>query len=119
MNTTITPMKAWLNAATTPERELLAAKVGTSPQYLAHIAVNEGKRYQREPKIGLAAGIERETSAMAKASKGRLPVVLRTDLIEGCRQCPYAKKVLGERAVQSEFPIVVGGDTDSEGGHVD
>lgn len=118
MNTTITPLKVWLNAATTAEREALATKVGTSAQYLAHISVNEDKNYRREPKIGLAAGIERETAVMAKTSKGRLPVVLRTDLIEGCRQCPYAQKALGERAVRSEFPIVVG-VTDSEGGHAD
>lgn len=107
MNTTITPMKVWLQQATTPERELLAQKAGTSSQYLSHVAVNEDKNYRREPKIALAAAIERETAAMAKTSKGRLPVVLRTDLIEGCRQCPYAQKVLGERAVRSEFPIVV------------
>lgn len=116
---TISALKAWLKAATTLERETLARNVGTSTQYLAHVAVNEDKLYRREPKIGLAAGLERETTAMAKASKGRLPVVLRTDLIDGCRQCPYAQKVLGDRALQSEFPIVVAGAADSEGGHVD
>ena len=105
---TISALKAWLKAATTLERETLARNVGTSTQYLAHLAVNEDKNYKREPKIGLAAAIERETTAMAKASKGRLPVVLRTDLVEGCRGCPYARKVLGERVLQSEFPIVVG-----------
>lgn len=118
MNTTISPLRAWILAATKVERETLAKKVGTSAMYLAHVAVNEDKQYKREPKIALAAAIERETAAMAKTSKGRLPVVLRTDLIEGCRQCPYAQKALGERAVRSEFPIVVG-VTDSEGGHAD
>jgi hypothetical protein len=107
MNTTITPMKAWLNAATPAERDSLASAVGSSAQYLAHLAVNADKAYRREPKVILAAAIERETTAMAKASKGRLPVVLRTDLVEGCRGCPYARKVLGDRALQSEFPIVV------------
>ena len=105
-------MKAWLKAATTLERETLATRVGTSTQYLSHVAVNDDKNYRREPKIGLAAGIERETTAMAKSSKGRLPIVLRTDLIEGCRQCPYAQKALGERAVRSEFSIVVVNDSD-------
>ena len=57
MNTTITPMKAFLNAATAAEREALAAKVGTSNQYLSHLAVNDDRQYKREPKIGLAAGI--------------------------------------------------------------
>ncbi len=119
MNTTITPMKAWLNAATTDERELLASRVGTSAQYLFHVAVNEDKAYRREPKLGLAAGIERETKAMHKASKGRLPIVLRTDLVSGCRSCPYAQKALGQDVVvRGEFPIVVA-ETDSEGGHAD
>lgn len=116
--TTITQLKAWLNAATPAERETLAKLVNTSVQYLSHVAVNEDKAYRREPKIPLAAGIERETAAMARVSKGRLPVVLRTDLVEGCRACPYARKALGERALQSEFAIVVG-VTDSEGGHAD
>lgn len=106
--TTITQMKAWLQAATPAERETLAKLVNTSVAYLAHVAVNEDKLYKREPKIPLAAGIERETRAMAKSSKGRLPIVLRTDLIEGCRACPYAQKVLGERALASEFVIVSG-----------
>ena len=106
--TTITQMKAWLNAATPAERETLAKLVNTSVAYLAHVAVNEDKLYKREPKIPLAAGIERETRAMAKSSRGRLPIVLRTDLVEGCRQCPYAQKVLGERALASEFVIVDG-----------
>lgn len=114
MNTTITPMKAFLNAATAGEREALAVAVGTSCQYLAHLAVNEDRNYRREPKIGLAAGIERETIALAKTSKGRLPVVLRTDLVEGCRACPYAQKVLGERGVRSEFQIVVASGKDQD-----
>lgn len=106
MDNTITPMRAWLKAATVDERETLARRANTSAQYLAHLAVNDDKRYKREPKIALAAAIERETKAMAKASKGRLPVVLRTDLVEGCRQCEYARRCLGERAIASEFPIV-------------
>ena len=106
---TITPMKAWLNAATTAERELLANNAGTSAQYLSHLAVNDDKLYRREPKPALAAAIERETKAMAKASKGRLPVVWRTDLVTACRDCSFAKKCLGEIAERSEFPIVVEG----------
>jgi hypothetical protein len=118
---TITSFKAWLNAATPAERDLLAERVGTSSQYLSHIAVNDDKLYKREPKISLAAGIERETKAMHKASKGRLPIILRTDLVSGCRACPYAQKALGQDVVvRSDFPIVTApAVTDSEGGHAD
>lgn len=107
--TTITKLKAWLNAATTAERETLARNCGTSAQYLAHIAVNDDKAYKREPKPSLAAAIERETRAMSKATKGRLPAVLRTDLVAACRACPYAQKCLGDAATAGEFPIVVDG----------
>lgn len=105
---TITPLKVWLRQATTAERELLATNTGTSAQYLSHLAVNDDKLYKREPKPALAAAIERETKAMAKASKGRLPVVWRTDLVTACRECEFARKCLGERATASEFPIVEG-----------
>lgn len=108
MSTTISPLRAWINAATLAERKVLADAVGTSVQYLSHLAVNDDKAYKREPKPGLAALIERETQAMAKASKGRLPVVWRTDLVQACRGCEFARRCLGETAVRSEFPIVVG-----------
>ncbi len=110
MNTTLTPLKAWLKAATVAEREHLAKATGTSSQYLGHIAVNDDRNYKREPKPALAAAIERETKAMSKASKGRLPVVYRTDLVSACRQCEFARKGLGEDViVRGDFPVVVGG----------
>lgn len=103
----LTSLKHWLNAATGDERALLAERVGTSSAYLQHLAANEEKNYRREPKPALAASIERETKAMAKASRGRLPVVYRTDLVTACRQCEFARKCLGDAlVVRSEFPIV-------------
>jgi len=105
--TTITTLKAWLNAATPAEREHLAAEAGTSAQYLGHLAANDDKQYKREPKPELAANIERVTKAMARSSKGRLPVVYRTDLISACRECEFARKCLGERVTASHFPVVV------------
>lgn len=121
MSSTITPLRAWLNVATIPERETLAKNAGTSAQYLAHLAVNDDRLYRREPKPALAAAIERETKSMAKTSKGRLPVVWRTDLVTACRECEYARRCLGDTAVRSEFPVVVAGAaaTDSEGGATD
>lgn len=98
---TITPMKAWMAAATVEEQELLAERAGTSRQYLYHLSA--GNR-TAGPETG--AAIEKETKAMAKVSGGRLPVVYRTDLVPSCRACEFAQKCLGERAVISEFPIV-------------
>lgn len=112
MNTpTITPLKAWLRAATPAEQELLATRSGTSAAYLRHLAAGEETNYRREPKASLAAAIERETKAMAKASKGRLPVVYRTDLNSTCRQCEFACRALGEDVVvRGEFLVVTAGD---------
>ena len=102
----ITSLKAWLNAATPAERELMAARAGTSSQYLGHLAASEETNYRREPKPQLAAAIERETKKMAKASRGRLPIVWRTDLVSACRNCEFARKCLGGVVEASYFPIV-------------
>lgn len=99
--TTITPMKAWMMAATPQEQEALAEMVGTSRAMLYHYAGGF-----REVSAARGGEIERATKAMAKASKGRLPIVYRTDVVEACRGCEYAQRCLGERAVASHFPIV-------------
>lgn len=118
MNATITTLKAWLRAATQPERQHLADRAGTSVQYLGHLAANKDKKYAREPDPLLAARIEAATKDMNRTSKGRLPIVYRTDLITACRECEFAKRCLGERVTASHFPIVVE-DHGSEGGSCD
>lgn len=90
-------------AATPDEQQTLADKVGSSRAMLYHYSTGE-----RRPSVRRAASIEVHTRDMAKASKGRLPVVLRTDMIEACRECPYAQRCLGDRALASAFPIVKG-----------
>jgi NAD-dependent dihydropyrimidine dehydrogenase PreA subunit len=97
---TITPMRQWMAAATVEEQELLAQRVGTSRGVLYQLASGH-----RSASAGRAQAIERETRRMARASKGRLPVVYRTDLCEACRSCDFAHRCLGEKAVASEFPI--------------
>lgn len=106
MSTSHTPLSAWLRAATPAERDDLAQRVGTSTQYLGHLAADETKKYKREAKPALAAAIERETLAMSKETRGRLPVVWRTDLNGTCRQCSFAQRCLRDVATRSEFPIV-------------
>ena len=107
--------KLWMRAATTEEQELLAVNVGTSREYLYQIS---GGFKQCSPERGSA--IERETKRMHRASKGRLPIVYRTDLVEACRLCEFAQKCLGGAAVRADFPIVTAEMVaESEGGHVD
>lgn len=98
---TLTPLKVWMAAATIAEQELLAQKVGTTRGMLYHYSSGH-----RNASSDMAGRFEAVTAEMHKASKGRLPKIVRTDLSAACRACQYAAKCLGERAVVSEFPIV-------------
>ena len=97
----INALTAWMRAATAEEQLLLATRAGTSRGYLYQLA-GEFRTASAE----LGAAIERETKVMNKVSKGRLPVVYRTDTVPACRSCEYAIKCLGSRALASEFAIV-------------
>ncbi len=101
---TLHPLRVWLNAATTDEKKLLASRVGTSPAMLGLYARQD--RHGRECSAERAGQIEAVTAEMHRASKGRLPKVMRTDLCQACLTCAYARKCLGSRATVSEFPIV-------------
>jgi hypothetical protein len=90
-----------MSAATPDEQLLLAQKVGTTKGQLYQLSGGH-----RRASADMAGRIESATIEMAKASKGRLPIVYRTDVCEACRACQYAAKCLGQRAVVSDFPIV-------------
>lgn len=94
-------LKLWLKAATTEEQKLLAHRIGTSHAYLFHLS---GGFRNASPELG--AAIERETQAMHRASKERLPLIYRTDLVKACAQCEFAAVCLGPAAVRADFEIV-------------
>jgi DNA-binding transcriptional regulator YdaS (Cro superfamily) len=98
---TITPFNAWMRQATSSEQAMLADKINSSVGMLYQYS-SGARRMSTER----AAAVERVTKEMARASKGRLPVVYRTDTSEACRACPYAQKCLGDIAVASEFPVL-------------
>ena len=98
---TITPMRAWMAAATTDEQLTLAQYITTTRGQLYQLAGGH-----RQASAEMAGRIETATEVMHKHSKGRLPRVYRTDLCDACRSCQYAAKCLGSRAVVSDFPIV-------------
>lgn len=100
MNTLTT----WLRHALPADKQKLAERVGTTVNYLSHLAAGP-ERYGREPKAELAARIEAHTTRMNRQTKGRLPIVLRTDLVSACRACPYAQQCLGARANGAEQPF--------------
>ena len=97
---TLHPMTVWMSAATVEEQILLASKAGTSRGHLYQLSGGH-----RQASAIMAGKIEAATAEMNKASKSRLPKVVRTDLCEACQVCQYAAKCLGSRAVVSEFPI--------------
>jgi hypothetical protein len=90
-----------MNAATSSEQQHLADAIGTSRAMLYQYASGH-----REVSAARGGEIEAVSKLMFKVSKGRLPVLYRTDLVAACRACDYAQKCLGSIAVASEFPIV-------------
>ena len=97
----LTQLKLWMRQATPDEQETLAKRAGTSRGML--YLVSSGHRNFSPEK---AAQIERATKVMHRASKGRLPLIYRTDLAAACAGCEYAQKCLGAAAMRAEFPIV-------------
>lgn len=93
--------KLWMQAATTAEQNRLARAAGTSRGFL--YLVSSGNRRFNPVK---AAAVERASAAMHEASKGRLPLLYRTDLAEACAECEYARRCLGRAALRADFPVV-------------
>jgi hypothetical protein len=118
---TRTLMQQWMAAATPEEQLLLAQRCGTTRGYLYHLSAPPEAKYSREPSPTLAASIERETAAMHAASNGRLPRIYRTDLVQACANCEFARQCLGNAAVRADFPVVRAEDlvVESGGGHRD
>lgn len=104
----ISQLRAWWLLATAEERQQLADEARTSLQYLYRLTTDPGKRGHRAPSAELGARIETATRTMAKASKGRLPVVWRTDTVQACRECAFAARCLGrDRAEKGHFGIPI------------
>jgi hypothetical protein len=93
-----TPMKVWMENATTEEQKQLCEMAETSRGYLYQLAGGF-----RSASAELAARVEEATKVLAKSSKGRLPVVYRTDLSKACSACHFARKCIGPRA---EFDLL-------------
>lgn len=110
-------LKVWMRAATPSEQGLLATAIGTSREYLYQMS---GGFRKASPERG--AAIERETAAMHATTAGRLPEIYRTDMVDACRDCEFARRCLGSRADRAEFQVVtsiVPVGIDSEGGSHD
>lgn len=86
-------VKAWMQVASVEEQDALANLAGTTRAMLYQYAGGFRKTSSEK-----AVRIENATKQMAKSSKGRLPVIYRTDLSRACSQCEFARKCLGTKA---------------------
>jgi hypothetical protein len=93
--------KSWMKAATPGEQSLLAEAIGSSREYLYQLS---GGFRKAAPERG--AAIEAASARMHEASQGRLPLIYRTDMVDACRNCEFARKCLGNAATRSEFEEV-------------
>lgn len=82
-----TALKNWMSKASPPEQEDLAKRLGASRPYLYQISGGFSK-----VSAARAGELEEASRDMHRASKGRLPVLLRSELCSACAGCPYAKK---------------------------
>lgn len=94
-------LHTWLKAADVDQQQALAdAATNGSINMLFQYALGN-----RRPSALKAGQIEAAAENIRKRSKG-LPRIYRTDLTEACRECPYARKCLGQAAVASDFEPV-------------
>ena len=95
-------LHTWLKAASIDEQQALAdAATNGSINMLFQYGLGN-----RRPSALKAGQIEAAAEPITRKSKGRLPRILRTDLTAACRECPYARKCLGQAAVASDFEPV-------------
>lgn len=107
--------KTWMKAATPGEQSILADALDTSRDYLYQLS---GGFRKASPERG--AAIEVASARMHVASKGRLPRIYRTDMVEACRNCEFAQRCLGAAATRAEFSVVTAEQmAESEGGSHD
>jgi hypothetical protein len=108
--------KVWMRAATPGEQGVLADALGTSREYLYQLS---GGFRKASPERG--AAVEAASAWMHEQSAGRLPKIFRTDMVDACRKCEFARRCLGPDAVRAEFEEVVSASIaptsdDTEGG---
>lgn len=80
-------VKDWIAAANKTEQEQLADLAGTSRPHLYHLSAG-----RRTCGPELARELETASKQLALLTRGRLPVLKRTDLCPACGRCEYAAK---------------------------
>ena len=103
------PMRAWLDAASKDEKRELARRAETTMGMISQIGGGYRNKGRPQVRSGLARRLELAAAEMRKSNKA-LPELLRTDLSGECRDCEFARKCLGSKAVATEFEVLPGDD---------
>lgn len=98
-------LRRWMDVASTKEVRELAELAGTTYGTLHQIAGGYRTKGAAKVRAGLARRIELAAQELRKRNSG-LPDIVRTDLSLECRECEFAQKCLGGRAVASDFDPV-------------
>ena len=80
-------LKVWMEESNGDEKKLLAKSAGVGLVTLYQIAAGK-----RRASAAIAAKVSVASVKMAVKSKGRLPVLLRSDISPVCAACPYSPK---------------------------
>lgn len=98
-------LRIWMHTASVEEREALADLAGTTVGTLNQIAGGYRTGGVAAVRSGLARKLEKAAIVLNKRNKA-LPMLLRTDLSPECRECEFAQKCLGDKAVLSGFDVI-------------
>lgn len=114
MPTTPTAFRRWMDAASPEHKLALAERLETSRTVLYQYAMDPANPNAREFSPTRARLVEQFTLQLAKGDKTAPEGIYRTDMNSECRECDFAQKCLGSKAVASDFKFLPPDDT--EGG---
>lgn len=98
-------LKMWMAEASPAEKAALAELADTTLGSLHQIAGGYRTGGPASVRAGLARKLERAAFLLSKSNKN-LPQLLRTDLSSECRECEFAQRCLGKKAVTSGFDVI-------------
>lgn len=98
-------LRMWMQAASQEEKSALADLAGTTIGTLNQIAGGYRTGGEAIVRSGLARKLEKAAAVLNKRNK-LLPALLRTDLSPECRECEFAQRCLGDKAIMSGFTVI-------------
>lgn len=98
-------LRLWMQAASQDEKAALADLANTTVGTLNQIAGGYRTNGEAVIRAGLARKLEKAAQVLNRRNKS-LPNLLRTDLSPECRECEFAQRCLGDKAIMSGFNVI-------------